>query len=606
MRDSAIRASLALALAGASTLLPGPVSARVSEPAMTIDAANALLPDARNNLGFRGFSTTPIASSMQCTTTAGSAAVSGCDSTAGLAVGELLNGPGIAAGTTVAGSINANGFTMSAPAGAGAEAGIVSARGPFWSDTDGGQPTIWRIDGRVMLGNAVGVLDSRSGTYSDFCPDAGYCANWIPRDSDLAVMSPVGGIAVSGTARASDAVATGLAAGALPASIGLAGAAIADAQNPVWAGYFDVQHEAAADGQASFGLEIALKNKGANYTSNPYSPQPGAIGIRIDTGDPSYGGDSTNPINDAIDIISTNTAVHTFNTGIVFGAWSLTPDANGHSNAIAMGAGQQIKWFARNNVDGFTLRSDVATSGHDVQEIAADDLLDFRGNRGQDSILQLAQAPATVAANYLSIGNAAAGGAPQVSAVGSDPNVSLNLVTKGTGVVQANGFPVPFIAAQSGVAVTNTGIGTAEVNMASIHLPPLGPNDAIRITALWDTTGSVTTNSKKLVVRLSPTACTPLSATPCTSGDFAYAQSLVTAGAVSGDTVTVIRNAGARNAQVTRDWSNATYGLNGNPPKTMAIDTSAGAYILLNSQTVTATTDTIKLLGYTVEVLPGR
>lgn len=46
------------------------------------------------------------------------------------------------------------------------------------------------------------------------------------------------------------------------------------------------------------------------------------------------------------------------------------------------------------------------------------------------------------AVNQITLANSAAGSAPSLSATGSDTNISLNLVAKGTGTVQAGGVPV--------------------------------------------------------------------------------------------------------------------------------------------------------------------
>lgn len=48
----------------------------------------------------------------------------------------------------------------------------------------------------------------------------------------------------------------------------------------------------------------------------------------------------------------------------------------------------------------------------------------------------------TSAVNEITVANAAAGGAPAISATGNDANINLNLAAKGTGVVQAGGVPV--------------------------------------------------------------------------------------------------------------------------------------------------------------------
>jgi hypothetical protein len=56
---------------------------------------------------------------------------------------------------------------------------------------------------------------------------------------------------------------------------------------------------------------------------------------------------------------------------------------------------------------------------------------------------ELLRVSATAAAvNEVTLTNAAAGAAPSLTATGGDTNISLNLVAKGTGVVQAGGVPV--------------------------------------------------------------------------------------------------------------------------------------------------------------------
>jgi hypothetical protein len=48
----------------------------------------------------------------------------------------------------------------------------------------------------------------------------------------------------------------------------------------------------------------------------------------------------------------------------------------------------------------------------------------------------------TSAVNEIKISNAATGGSPTISSQGGDTNVSLNIVSKGTGNIQANGYVV--------------------------------------------------------------------------------------------------------------------------------------------------------------------
>lgn len=160
------------------------------------------------------------------------------------------------------------------------------------------------------------------------------------------------------------------------------------------------------------------------------------------------------------------------------------------------------------------------------------------------------------------------------------------------------------LIAHSGTAVTNTAIGTSEVNMASVPFPPLAANDTLRITTFWDTSGSVATNDKRTAVRLSTTACTPLAA--CTAGSIATNFNMNTTGIITNNLVTTIRNSGATNAQVMLPTAASTgFGPTNAASATIAVQTNAGGFVNIDSITATASTDTIRLLGYTIELIPG-
>jgi hypothetical protein len=62
--------------------------------------------------------------------------------------------------------------------------------------------------------------------------------------------------------------------------------------------------------------------------------------------------------------------------------------------------------------------------------------------------LPLISFPATIssAVNAITISNATTGNKPSISATGSDTNITLNLISKGTGTVQINGSDVPTLA----------------------------------------------------------------------------------------------------------------------------------------------------------------
>jgi hypothetical protein len=82
----------------------------------------------------------------------------------------------------------------------------------------------------------------------------------------------------------------------------------------------------------------------------------------------------------------------------------------------------------------YTLSSNTASSFGNLT--LSTGINDVNGN-------ELLRVSATASAvNEVTLTNAAAGGAPSLSATGGDTNISLNLVGKGTGVVQVGGVPV--------------------------------------------------------------------------------------------------------------------------------------------------------------------
>ena len=120
---------------------------------------------------------------------------------------------------------------------------------------------------------------------------------------------------------------------------------------------------------------------------------------------------------------------------------------------------------------------------------------------------ELVRVSATAAAvNEITVANAAAAGAPAISATGNDTNISLNLVAKGTGVVQANGLPV----------VTTTGAQTlTNKTLTAPIISTISNTGTLTLPSSTDTlVGRATTDTLTNKTLIAPTLTTPALGTP--------------------------------------------------------------------------------------------
>ena len=214
--------------------------------------------------------------------------------------------------------------------------------------------------------------------------------------------------------------------------IGLAGVALSDIADGsgVWASYTELVRT--STGGTGYAREIAVKNKGSDVTNNPYSRFPGGatIGDWFAGGGDAVLGPPTNPSTCAILI---GRGATTWNKGIVFEDQGLTDIGGGIQIALAMARKQAIEWFVGGSFAA-AIYSDVSTGTSATQMVFKDDQIWFLA-RGV-FIGTITNGVAGTPANYLDLAAFGAGNPPTLRALGTDTNIDLKLLPKGTGVVR--------------------------------------------------------------------------------------------------------------------------------------------------------------------------
>ena len=157
------------------------------------------------------------------------------------------------------------------------------------------------------------------------------------------------------------------------------------------------------------------------------------------------------------------------------GSYSLTFANTGHAaNGVALKQGAKTLVYSTG--------SKINDIMGDLGDITADSItpgsVNFADNAGINDAAgneQMIFSQTASAVNYLDITNAAANNAPSITAGGSDSNVSLNLVPKGSGVLQGDGS-----------AVKIAGKETMWIPAPAMYAPTTNPADA----ALVETTAT--------------------------------------------------------------------------------------------------------------------
>ena len=188
---------------------------------------------------------------------------------------------------------------------------------------------------------------------------------------------------------------------------------------------------------------------------------------------------------------------------------------------------------------------------------SASNIADSNGN-------ELILFPATVASavNEITISNATVSNPPSISASGNDTNISLNLIPKGTGTVQANGVPV----------VTTTGSQT--LTNKTLTLPTISGTGV-------NFSGSSSGTTNLLASATAPGTITlpAVTGTVITTGDTSTVTNAMLAGSIADSKLSTISTAG-------KVSNSATTAASANTANAIVARDASGNF---NAGTITAT-----------------
>jgi hypothetical protein len=303
-----------------------------------------------------------------------------------------------------------------------------TATGQFYQEYGA---TIDRLNDRVFIGAATVNSGNPSGVGAQ-----DWLESLIPLTTSIATfasIAQIGNTGILAATRSSDA----------PSSIldNFAGAFFGvndntTQSNTVTSIYAETRHTNGAHQTIGTELDIIPLAGTSAGTSQPYNIYSTMItaNLWLSCGKPGVSGANATV---AVGILNNSggTTSGQYTKGIVFDANALvgtTASTPGASCAIAMANGQQIQWF---DVSGNVAASisSVASATSPVGIAFGSSGVSFF-TQGSANVLELGSVSSAV--NFVEVLNAATASPPQILAQGSDTNIDLELVPKGTGLVR--------------------------------------------------------------------------------------------------------------------------------------------------------------------------
>ncbi len=302
---------------------------------------------------------------------------------------------------------------------------------------DNGGSNIWRFQDRLFVG--LPTTGNRFGAQNSILPNAAAGAGYLCRDGQVVSVSPYGQIGVVGFSRSGDTpdvVLTdcmGLAGGVINNRT----------DGKSWGVYSDIQHEGTQASSYGLETALkntsGVTRKYTPYGITGASPGAGVIGWQVFAGgDPSYGGAANAPITAGINFVANSNAI-ALSTGINFGQNSIVGNdglGSGDGDAILFASGHRMRWM------GSTTRTAASIWAQNVAATSAvhikfgANVAEFHNN-AEVPVFKVNTSGASIV-NYLQASGAGTGANPLLAALGSDTDVGLTVSSQGAGSINFN------------------------------------------------------------------------------------------------------------------------------------------------------------------------
>ncbi|UDL93226.1 hypothetical protein LGH83_11470 [Lichenihabitans sp. PAMC28606] len=316
-----------------------------------------------------------------------------------------------------------------------------------------------RFNHRVFFGKEASLYD---GSYAGNAPNwewttAGGIFAYLPRNAETITMHPYGSIGGLYAGHTENSGSLPEIANSACCNIPLAIHSLNDNTSiiqPSWGLYSTITRLPGTGSQVN---EIDVMNADdVVHRATAYAPGAGSdwtIGWGLNAGGEAATGKEVYPQKSAATaamFVGSNGS--TWDKGIVFQSGAISPSESGHTVDIEMPSNHWLKWIADNTGAATAyVTSSVSTVAHAIGLTFSDSGALFQSPDGSQISLQIQSVPNSV--NRLIVSPSVTGSPVAVTATGSDTNVDIDLVSKGSGVINIQGaMIVPFLTPTSSSA----------------------------------------------------------------------------------------------------------------------------------------------------------